>query len=83
MQLGHQPRRWHEKATALLSPQSSHLTPHETIIQNAALEVGAQLLLDVVRQLVLVRARALQKSPRCWARTVEVERVLFRLTAAV
>ena len=34
---------------------------HEAMRQNAAFQVGAQLLLDMARQLVLGRARALQE----------------------
>ena len=56
--------------------------PHEAIIEKAALEVGAQLLLDVVRQLVLVRARALQKSRQVLGEDL-VQWMFFWLTAEV
>ena len=59
IQLGHQPRRLHEKATAL--PAALAALAHESMRRDAAFQVGAQLLLDMARQLLLGRARALQE----------------------
>ena len=50
--------------------------------QDAAFQVGAQLLLDMARQLLLGRARALQEGLQMLGEDL-VQRMLFWLTAAV
>jgi hypothetical protein len=56
--------------------------PHESMGQDAALQVGAQLLLDVPRQLVPGRASALHEGLQMLCQN-PVQRMLFWLVAAI